>query len=327
MGRFETPVNPGDGPVQHFAYDLRQLRAAAGGPPYRVLAGRAHYSVAALSQAAAGRALPSLPVTLGFVRGCGGDVAAWEQRWHEVNAVLHPPVNATKAPALTCTDTSRAGDAAQPAGRSGGPLGRGIRPRLSWRRTLRVRTSRWRLAAVTATALALVTAALVLTTGHRGSGTDPRSAAETRPPAVSPRPCPSVSGPRTVGEPVADCSDPQQAGCSSGTMTLATTEVRVPPSVFSGWLQLRYSPHCRTAWPRFQPADDWRPGPGMMVRLWAVRPADLVSTYYEVEFGTEAIFGDMLRTEPGCVLARMTMVSGSDQYPTTTTGCRSSDAG
>jgi WD40 repeat protein len=65
-----------------FATDLRQLRNEAGAPPYRQLAERAHYSSAALAAAANGRRLPSLGVTLAYVRACGGDVAAWESRWH-----------------------------------------------------------------------------------------------------------------------------------------------------------------------------------------------------------------------------------------------------
>jgi hypothetical protein len=47
-----------------------------------------HYSVGALSQAVDGRKLPSLPVTLAYVAACGGDTAAWEQRWKTVTAEL-----------------------------------------------------------------------------------------------------------------------------------------------------------------------------------------------------------------------------------------------
>src|SRR5439155_1196959 len=68
--------------------DLRRLRNEAGRPTYRVLSARAHYSVATLSAAAAGHKLPSLAVTLAYVRACGGDPAEWERRWHEVAAEL-----------------------------------------------------------------------------------------------------------------------------------------------------------------------------------------------------------------------------------------------
>ncbi|KJK52272.1 hypothetical protein UK23_03815 [Lentzea aerocolonigenes] len=71
-----------------FAGDLRRLRAEAGGPPYRELARKAHFSVTTLSEAAAGRKLPGLDVTLAYVRACGGDENTWSQRWHEVDESL-----------------------------------------------------------------------------------------------------------------------------------------------------------------------------------------------------------------------------------------------
>jgi WD40 repeat protein len=68
------------------AAGLRELRRGAGNPGYRELAGRAGYSSAALANAAGGRQLPSLAVTLAFVRACDGDTAEWEQRWRRAAA-------------------------------------------------------------------------------------------------------------------------------------------------------------------------------------------------------------------------------------------------
>lgn len=82
-GRREVPVDPAAGPVQRFAFELRRLRAEAGGITYRALAQRAGYSVTTLSKAAAGEQLPTLPVALAYVRACGGEVARWEARWRE----------------------------------------------------------------------------------------------------------------------------------------------------------------------------------------------------------------------------------------------------
>ncbi|MGW1377467.1 nSTAND1 domain-containing NTPase [Streptomyces sp. NPDC002446] len=76
-------MDPAEGPVQRFAFELRKLRQEAGGLSYRVMAERAQYSITALSQAAAGEKLPSLPLVLAYVTACGGDTAAWERRWHE----------------------------------------------------------------------------------------------------------------------------------------------------------------------------------------------------------------------------------------------------
>ncbi|WP_125262933.1 hypothetical protein [Streptomyces alboflavus] len=84
MGRREKPIDPGAGPVQAFAFALRKLRREAGSPPYRAMAEDAGYSIAALSRAAAGEALPSLALTLAYVRACGGEPAEWEQRWQAV---------------------------------------------------------------------------------------------------------------------------------------------------------------------------------------------------------------------------------------------------
>ena len=50
--RGERPLEPGDGVVVRFARDLRLLREKAGAPTYRALSARAHYSAAALSEAA-----------------------------------------------------------------------------------------------------------------------------------------------------------------------------------------------------------------------------------------------------------------------------------
>ncbi|MEV6583106.1 XRE family transcriptional regulator [Streptomyces sp. NPDC051582] len=88
MARKERPLEGEDGPLRRFAAALRRLRHEAGSPPYRDLASRAHYSVATLSGAASGRRLPSLDVTLSYVRACGGDVGEWERRWHSVAAQL-----------------------------------------------------------------------------------------------------------------------------------------------------------------------------------------------------------------------------------------------
>jgi hypothetical protein len=55
------------GALAEFAADLQQLRKKAGNPLYWELAARAHYSWSTLVDAAAGRKLPSLPVTLACV--------------------------------------------------------------------------------------------------------------------------------------------------------------------------------------------------------------------------------------------------------------------
>ncbi|MFS8200535.1 hypothetical protein ACLVWQ_17840 [Streptomyces sp. CWNU-52B] len=81
MPRGERPLDPDGGPLSEFAARLRKLREQAGRPTYRDLALNAHYSIATLSSAAAGRQLPSLTVTLAYVRACGGDEREWKVIW------------------------------------------------------------------------------------------------------------------------------------------------------------------------------------------------------------------------------------------------------
>ncbi|MEV0504022.1 WD40 repeat domain-containing protein [Streptomyces spectabilis] len=81
VGRPQRPVDPAAGPAAKLAGELRELRESAGAPAYRVLAKRAHFAASTLAEAAKGHRLPTLEVTLAYVRACGGDVVVWEDRW------------------------------------------------------------------------------------------------------------------------------------------------------------------------------------------------------------------------------------------------------
>lgn len=87
--RAERPLELDGSLLTTFAADLRELRRNAGSPPYRELARRSHFSSTTLSDAAGGRRLPSLEVTLAYVRACDGDAEQWEQRWRAAAAELH----------------------------------------------------------------------------------------------------------------------------------------------------------------------------------------------------------------------------------------------
>ncbi|NKE60914.1 XRE family transcriptional regulator [Lentzea sp. PSKA42] len=95
MPRTERPLESADTELGSFAADLRKLRDKAGKPSYRALASRAHYSAATLSDAAGGKKLPSLAVTLAYVKACDGDEQEWEQRWR---AIAAPPDPTGEAP-------------------------------------------------------------------------------------------------------------------------------------------------------------------------------------------------------------------------------------
>lgn len=91
MPRPERPLDADDSPLVRFAVGLRRLRKKAGNPGYRELSRRAHYGPTTLSEAAAGRKLPTLAVTLAYVEACGGDRAEWEATWREVAAEVAEP--------------------------------------------------------------------------------------------------------------------------------------------------------------------------------------------------------------------------------------------
>jgi hypothetical protein len=85
MGRNEKPI-AGSDPIGLFANRLRRRRDKVGKPPYRTMAAHSHYSHSVLADAAAGRRLPTWPVTKAFVQACGADVEEvrqWQRHWSE----------------------------------------------------------------------------------------------------------------------------------------------------------------------------------------------------------------------------------------------------
>ncbi|MEU9332500.1 hypothetical protein AB0D49_04940 [Streptomyces sp. NPDC048290] len=101
MGRKEKPLDPTEGAIPRFAFELRKLREEAGAPTYRAMAAGAGYSGPTLSAAAAGERLPTLPVLLAYVAACGGDAADWTARWRAAlteSAEVSAPDDDTDSP-------------------------------------------------------------------------------------------------------------------------------------------------------------------------------------------------------------------------------------
>jgi hypothetical protein len=96
--RQERPLESEETPLLRFAGDLRRLRRRAGLPTYRELGRRTNYSAAALSEAVSGRRLPSLAVTVAFVRACDGDADEWTDRWRELAAAQQGADGETPVP-------------------------------------------------------------------------------------------------------------------------------------------------------------------------------------------------------------------------------------
>ncbi|HKT03484.1 MAG TPA: helix-turn-helix transcriptional regulator [Rugosimonospora sp.] len=83
-GRPEIPIDPG-APFADFAIGLRTLRSASN-KTYKQMAVEVNYGISVLCTAASGRILPSLGVTLAFVRACDGPVAEWVHLWELARA-------------------------------------------------------------------------------------------------------------------------------------------------------------------------------------------------------------------------------------------------
>jgi hypothetical protein len=97
--------------LEEFAKDLRELRGKAG-LGYPEMAELSHYTMKTLASAAGGLTLPTLPVTMAYVRACDGSVPEWEDRWHRLAEALKS-VDDETGPA-----SSEAGPASSEAGRS-----------------------------------------------------------------------------------------------------------------------------------------------------------------------------------------------------------------
>ena len=86
MPRPEVEID-GSTPEGAFALGLRALRDEKR-LNYQTMAKIAHFAPTTLSKAASGRGLPSLGVTLAYVRACGGSEQEWETSWHDLRATL-----------------------------------------------------------------------------------------------------------------------------------------------------------------------------------------------------------------------------------------------
>lgn len=89
VGRPQLPIDP-EWPFATFASGLRALRSSSG-LTYEEMARATNFCVSVLSEAAAGKRLPTLPVTLAFVRACGGLESDWERQWRELDALRRLP--------------------------------------------------------------------------------------------------------------------------------------------------------------------------------------------------------------------------------------------
>jgi len=287
VGRPERSIDPSEGPIQAFAAELRDLRERAGRPKYAVLAQRSGRSQTTLSEAAGGRRLPTLDTVEAFVRACHGDIATFRRSWHETARSLgqtpetgQEPENEPENEPGTPVNGDSAATAPVNASRSGDGRRRPIL--LVW------------LAAV----LVLVATVVTVVVAQR-SGPDP----------VAERPGePAISGPVGVDE-----ADPKDSGCAADPRLDSIDIVEVGPAGRPvGRLELRYSPMCGVAWPRFVPAAGAVIPAGTAVQVDAVRPADGRRASFTAPYAGTEIFGNQLRSTKDCVRAEVHLAAATD---------------
>ena len=300
MPRPERPVDPEGGPVQRFAMDLRLLRAAADNPPYHLMAKVCHYSKASLSAAAGGNRLPTLDVTLAYVRACGGDIEEWRARWIAAQA--------------------------EAGGRRGGlpSVEQAKEPSASSDRVLRWWAQQKLSAKLSGSALLVIAVAAFLFIALRPVGKPDNGAERSlQGQVVAPS---SFAVPRYDGgrDPIADDSDPKRSRCAydEDVMTLDSVEINTAANQFLGVAELRYSPACSAAWGRFTPSERLDYFKGARVTIAARRPVDGTNGRpYNVNFDGQAVFGNILLSRTGCVRISV-VVEAAHGGGSATTACR-----
>lgn len=206
MARKPRPVDPTAGPLQEFAHDLRALREDAGNPTYRTLAQKAGFGATTLGEAAGGVRFPSLDVTLAYVGACEGDVDAWRERWHRVEAELSGVTAAGEASEQDASEQDASDDSAEASDAS--PSAAHPEP-ASWRSRLgRWRTS-WKVRLAAGSALVILAGAATLLSTDR----TPHDPTPVKTASVD-QTCPTFAGP----------------GAFDGETYMVQTAVRTGPS-------------------------------------------------------------------------------------------------
>ncbi|MEU1604147.1 DUF2690 domain-containing protein [Micromonospora matsumotoense] len=278
----------GEGRHHGFVADLARLRREAGQPSLRKMSVTAHYSHTALAGVLSGARLPSLELTMAFVRACGGDEAAWRVRWHREAGAGRAAGPTTAGP-----DPQRPVPEPQASELPAAEPSVLVRPEPERPATRRPAVPRWALAA-TAGLTVLVAGSVVPLLADAGS----RSNRQAEQPVDTSIPAPTAAPPT-------DGADPQEERCQVDAVSAETVPVPDPDpkQPTYGSLTLRYSPRCRAAWPLFVSTE--RVPTGATIRLSGTRPSDGAVTRFDYPFMVKrqvySVFGNVLRTTRGCV--------------------------
>jgi Protein of unknown function (DUF2690) len=125
-------------------------------------------------------------------------------------------------------------------------------------------------------------------------------------------------------DPITDNKDPKKTRCSydPAVTTIDRVEVNTPDEHYLGAAELRHSPRCQAAWGRFTPSAGMAYLHDATVTIVASRPATgTTGVPYTTRFDGQAVFGDILVEENGCVLISV-IVKAPSGGATATTDCR-----
>ncbi len=307
MGRRMRPLDPAAGPVERFASELRELRSAAGDPPFWKMARRCTVSKSTMAAATAGRQLPTEHVLQEFVVVCGGDWLWWRDRLQRARADL-AAVDAERGGAPAASEAGalvifrRPPSALAPTGQS-----RNILTFSEYRGDTAVRrlTLSWpRRAAVFVLVVALSVLIDVAVSGawsHSGRAMRQHITS----PAVTPR-----GNHLLPGLTVNDGDDPRVDGCASASdaeqAILGSVHSPFVPIIDAhghtiGDLGIWHNARCGASW-----AEASYRNPGLYKTIITLhRPVDGAAVVTEVteNLPFNAIIGQLLRTDTGCVWA------------------------
>jgi Protein of unknown function (DUF2690) len=282
--------------VARLAAQLRQLREDAGRPSYRQLSRTAYYSHSALSQAAAGKELPSLAVTLAFAEACGGDRRDWIARWRAAAAT---------ASAVSGAPDALAADADPPAGAR-----RGVRLRSRLGGLRGIRRVRW---------LPLGAAAVIGGLFWLAEGSHDWTMPHLTWGAASPRPRAPAGG---LAAPVSDGAYPTVADCDAGSRGLGSSAVHASNGAVLGMVELRYSLRCGAVWARFDPSPLLSRDPAAMITLGVTRRPDGTTEVSSARYTGRRLRSDMLLLHSGCALGSMQITAPGQVAASAETPCQ-----
>jgi len=174
--------------AEAFAEQLRALRATAGDPSFRKMAGRSgRISHTTLHEAAAGTRFPSWETTREFVRACEADEVQWRRRWEDAQRPVTVAAVPHDDPAPVSTDPP--GEVDTPHTVDTTPDGTAHPQPKDEVAVARRRRLRW-LAAAAAVVVVVVGAVLAVTVHGRSTPSGSSAAAATPSSPSSPSPTP-----------------------------------------------------------------------------------------------------------------------------------------